>query len=117
MASTELRRKARKNRVVSKLRQDNIKRLTRKPVLKLVDIEKIKEEFAAKAASKKKTASEKVEKEPVKKAEAKAAVKEKVAEKKVVKNGPKKSTASAGVKKTAPKTKKETPDKKKEDKA
>ncbi len=111
MASTELKRKARKNRVVSKLRKDNIKRLTRKPVLKLVDIEKIKEEFAAKAAEKKKPAPEEKAKEHVNVPEVKAEKKKEApkAEK------PKETTVA--VKKTKPKSTKKAPAKKKETKA
>ena len=46
MASTRLVRKALRNRTVSKRRVSAIKRLTSKPVIKNVDIEQIKEEFA-----------------------------------------------------------------------
>ena len=50
MASTRLVRKALRNRTVSKRRVSAIKRLTSKPVIKNVDIEQIKEEFANKKA-------------------------------------------------------------------
>ena len=50
MAVTRLVRKAKKNRTVSKKRVKNIKRLTSTPVIKNVDIEQIKEEFAKKKA-------------------------------------------------------------------
>ena len=50
MASTRLVRKALRNRTVSKKRVSTIKRLTSKPVIKNVDIEQIKEEFANKKA-------------------------------------------------------------------
>ena len=50
MASTRLVRKALRNRTVSKRRVSTIKRLTSKPVIKNVDIEQIKEEFANKKA-------------------------------------------------------------------
>ena len=50
MAITRLVRKAKKNRVVSKKRVTNIKRLTKTPVIKNVDIEQIKAEFANKKA-------------------------------------------------------------------
>ena len=50
MASTKLVRKALRNRAVSRKRQDDIKRLKSKPVIKNVDIEEIKEEFAKKPA-------------------------------------------------------------------
>ena len=57
MGATSLKRKARKNRVVSKRRQQKIKLNTAKPVIKKIDLEKIKEEFAAKSkgADKKET--------------------------------------------------------------
>lgn len=51
MGATSLKRKARKNRVVSSLRQQRIKLNTARPVIKKVDVEKIKEEFAAKPKS------------------------------------------------------------------
>jgi hypothetical protein len=51
MAITRLVRKALRNRTVSRKRQDNLKRLIAKPVLKNVDIEQIKEEFASKKAA------------------------------------------------------------------
>ena len=50
MASTRLVRKARRNRVVSRQRVNTIKRLTSKPVIKKVDVEQIKEEFASQKA-------------------------------------------------------------------
>ncbi len=55
MASQRLKRKALRNRVRVKVRNQRIKDLLTKPVIKTVDVEKIKEEFAAakKAASKK----------------------------------------------------------------
>ena len=62
MAGTSLKRKARKNRVVAKRRQDNIKRLSAKPVIQNVDVEAIKEEFAAKSGKGKK--AEKKEEAP-----------------------------------------------------
>jgi hypothetical protein len=51
MAITRLVRKALRNRVVSRKRQDSLKRLMAKPVIKNVDIEQIKEEFASKKAA------------------------------------------------------------------
>ncbi|MDH5607975.1 MAG: hypothetical protein OEY56_00720 [Cyclobacteriaceae bacterium] len=59
MAVTRLERKGRKNRVVSKKRTTNIKRLSSKPVIKNVDIEAIKEEFAKKAGATKAKATKK----------------------------------------------------------
>jgi len=61
MAATSLKRKARKNRTVARKRVDNIQRLQQKPVIKNVDIEAIKAEFAE--ADKKKPAAKKAEKE------------------------------------------------------
>lgn len=51
MAVTRLKRKGKKNRVVSKLRIQNMKLLAARPVISNVDIEAIKEEFKAKAAA------------------------------------------------------------------
>jgi pimeloyl-CoA synthetase len=51
MASTKLVRKAQRNRAVSRQRRNTIKRLTTRPVIKNVDIEEIKEEFAKKKAA------------------------------------------------------------------
>ncbi len=49
---TRLYRKARRNRVVAKGKTANIKRLSAKPVMKSVDVEAIKKEFAANAGGK-----------------------------------------------------------------
>ncbi|MGB3181649.1 MAG: hypothetical protein WBB45_09680 [Cyclobacteriaceae bacterium] len=65
MAVTSLKRKARKNRVVAKRRQDAMKRLNTQPVIKQIDIEEIKKEFAGKSgkkADKKKEEAPKAEK-------------------------------------------------------
>ena len=131
MASTRLVRKALRNRTVSKKRVNAIKRLTSKPVIKNIDIEQIKEEFANKPA---KPAAKK-EEAPVKEApaaEPKAEIQEaapkgetKKVENKVETAAPeakeeKKSTAKkVPAKKAAPKAKKEAAPKakKKEDKA
>lgn len=48
MASTVLKRKARRNKVTSKQRTQNIDLLTAKPVIKNVDVEAIKAEFEKK---------------------------------------------------------------------
>jgi hypothetical protein len=74
MAITRLVRKALRNRTVSRKRQDNLKRLTLKPVIKNVDIEQIKEEFANKkaASASKKAASAKEDAKVVKEAAPKA---------------------------------------------
>ena len=44
MAVTRLKRKERKNKTVSKLRTQNIKLLTKTPVIKKVDIEDLKKQ-------------------------------------------------------------------------
>ncbi|UII24393.1 hypothetical protein [Fulvivirga ligni] len=46
MAVTRLKRKAKRNKVRSKVRVETIQRLNTKPVIKSVDVEQIKEEFA-----------------------------------------------------------------------
>jgi hypothetical protein len=50
MAVTRLKRKEKRNRAKANNRVNAIKQLTKKPVIKNVDIEAIKAEFAAKAA-------------------------------------------------------------------
>lgn len=70
MAVTRLERKGRKNKAKASKRNQSIKLLNRKPVIKNVDIEEIKAEFSKLGDSKK--AEPKAEKkEPVKKAAAK----------------------------------------------
>lgn len=49
MAVTRLKRKAKRNKTKAAVRQANIKRLNTKPVIKSVDVEAIKAEFAGKA--------------------------------------------------------------------
>ncbi|MEQ9297529.1 MAG: hypothetical protein RIF33_03150 [Cyclobacteriaceae bacterium] len=49
MAVTRLKRKGRRNKLVSKQRLSTIKNLTSKPVITNVDIEEIKAEFKASA--------------------------------------------------------------------
>lgn len=49
MAVTRLKRKNRKLKSRSKVRQATIKNLNAKPVIKSVDVEAVKEEFKAKA--------------------------------------------------------------------
>ena len=83
MAGTSLKRKARKNRVVAKKRVDAIQRLQSQPVIKNVDIEAIKAEFAKSAkkpAAKKETAAKEDKTEEPK--AKKAAPKKKAATKK-----------------------------------
>ena len=53
MASTRLQRKARRNKARAKKKVATIQRLNQKPVIKNVDIEEIKKEFAQKKAGKK----------------------------------------------------------------
>ncbi len=53
MAVTRLKRKERKNRAVANNKQAAIKDLTKKPVIRNVDVEAIKKEFAEKANSEK----------------------------------------------------------------
>lgn len=54
MAVTRYKRKARKDKSLASVRRQSLKNQNFQPVAKSVDIEKIKEEFKAKAASKKK---------------------------------------------------------------
>ncbi len=117
MASTRLVRKALRNRSKAKKRINLIKRLTSKPVIKNVDIEQIKEEFAnmkAKPAAKKETP---VKEEP--KAEKTVVETPKVEVKAEEKKAPKATTEAKEVKKSEPKAKKEAAPKaeKKEDAA
>lgn len=49
MSVTRLKRKGRKDKAVAARRRTNLKNQNFKPVAKVVDIEKIKEEFKAKA--------------------------------------------------------------------
>jgi len=53
MAVTRLKRKNRKDKSKSKVRRQSLKNQNFKPVMKGVDIEKVKEEFKAAAATKK----------------------------------------------------------------
>ena len=48
MAVTRLKRKGRKDKSLSAVRRQSLKNLNFQPVIKNVDIEKIKEEFKAK---------------------------------------------------------------------
>jgi hypothetical protein len=86
MAVTRLERKGRRNKLVAKQRKSTIKGLTAKPVIKNIDIEEIKAEFAANAESqkpKKEAPKDKVEEvAPVAEATAEAVVEEKAPEKK-----------------------------------
>jgi hypothetical protein len=49
MAVTRLKRKSRRDRSKSKVRKVSLKNQNFKPVIRSVDIEKVKEEFKAKA--------------------------------------------------------------------
>lgn len=51
MGVTRLKRKEKRNRAKANNRQAKIKQITAKPVIKNVDIEAIKKEFAAKAGA------------------------------------------------------------------
>jgi len=115
MAVTRLKRKGRRNKVVAKAKVKRIQRLNASPVIKQVDVEKIKEEFAA--AIKRKMVEQK--EEPKAKA-----VEAEVKEAKPKKEAPKKETSGTAkgkptAKKTAdkkPVAKKAAPKEKKEDK-
>lgn len=52
MAVTRLKRKNRKDKSVASVRRTTLKNQSFKPVMKMVDIEKIKEDFKTKKASK-----------------------------------------------------------------
>lgn len=68
MAVTRLKRKGLRNKAKANVRLQEIKRLTTTPVIKNVDVEAIKEEFAKKSASK---AAPKAKKEEATEAKAK----------------------------------------------
>jgi hypothetical protein len=51
MGGTSIKRKERKNRVKAKRRQQDVKLLTKRPVLKNIDVEAIKETFNKKPSS------------------------------------------------------------------
>ncbi len=53
MAVTRFKRKGRKDKSKASIRRQSLKNQNFKPVIKSVDIEKIKEEFKANAAAKK----------------------------------------------------------------
>ena len=61
MAVTRLKRKEKKNVARAKARVKEIKRLNKKPVIKNVDIEAIKAEFASKSTKVEKKAAKKEE--------------------------------------------------------
>ncbi len=54
MGVTRLKRKERKNRAVANNKQAAIKDLTKKPIIRNVDVEAIKKEFAQKAKTEQK---------------------------------------------------------------
>ena len=78
MGVTRLKRKGLRNKAKAKTRQENIKKLTKQPPIKQVDVEAIKAEFEKKGGSKKseKPKAEATAKEeaPVKKDAAKDAI-------------------------------------------
>jgi hypothetical protein len=84
MGATSLKRKARKNRVVAQQRVDTIQRLQTQPVIKNVDVDAIKAEFAktAKKPEAKKETAAKEDKAEAPKAKKAAAPKKKAAPKK-----------------------------------
>jgi hypothetical protein len=106
MAITRLKRKEKRNRVKSKVRRVNIQRLNAVPVIKSVDVDKIKEEFAENL---KKPAAKKVEapKAEVKAKEVEAPKAEKPAKKAAPKAETKEAAPKAVKKKAAPKKKAE----------
>ncbi|HNP19979.1 MAG TPA: hypothetical protein PKL31_16185 [Fulvivirga sp.] len=115
MAITRLKRKGKRNKVRAKVRKTNIQRLNAVPVIKSVDIEKIKEEFAENA--KKPAAKKETPKAEVKATE--APKEEKTAKTKAAPKAEKKAAAPKAEKKeAAPKAekKKAAPKKKAEDK-
>lgn len=100
MAVTRLKRKAKRNKVKAKVRQESIQRLNSKPVIKSVDVEQIKEEFkkGSKGTAKADTKKADTKKEEAK-AEAKAPAKEAKAEKAEEPKAEKKETKKAAPKK------------------
>ena len=103
MAITRLKRKALRNKLTSKLRNQKLALESSTPVIKNVDIEALKEEFkkAPKAAKAEKATTAKVEvKEEAPK---KVAAKKPVAKKEVAPKAEKKEAKKAPAKKAAPK--------------
>lgn len=102
MAVTRLKRKAKRNKVKAKVRQESIQRLNTKPVIRSVDVEKIKEEFkqgskgTAKAKKEAAPAEAAAERTEAKKAAPKKAAK---AEKEEAPKAEKKETKKAAPKK------------------
>lgn len=123
MGGTVLKRKAQRNKVKAKVRIADIKRLTTKPVLRNIDIEQIKAEFADKAKAAEEAARTKATKKTTEAAEVTPAVEnipdevkpvilEKTAEPEVAKTAkaPKKPKAKADDDASAPvAAKKKTP--------
>ncbi len=115
MASTKLVRKALRNRAVSRKRVNAIKRLTTKPVIKNVDIEQIKEEFAKKKVAPTAKKEAPVKEEP--KAESKEVKKEAPKAEETPKAESAEKAPEATEKKKAPVKKAAPKAEKKEDKA
>lgn len=69
MGGTSIKRKERKNRVKSKKRLEAVRRLTKRPVLKNIDIEAIKEDFTKNSKVEKSTGDKPPTNEEVKKLE------------------------------------------------
>jgi len=101
MAITRLKRKALRNKLTSKLRNQKLALESSTPVIRNVDIEALKEEFKkAPKAEKATTAKVEVKEEAPKK---KVAAKKPVAKKEVAPKAEKKEAKKAPAKKAAPK--------------
>jgi len=125
MGGTALKRKARRNKTRVKARNHTLKVQGFKPVIKMVDVDAIKEEFKNNPPAKSAKTKADTAKAEVKAVETKTPVKEKkeaakkpaaakAKEKEVADKSPKAEVKKPAAKKTASKAKKEQP---KEDKA
>jgi len=105
MASTRLLRKAKRNKAVARKRKQDIKMLSSKPVIRRVDIEALKAEFATKSKKPAAKKEEKVEAKVEVVEQKSAAVEEKVekAPEAKVEVKEEKTTKKPAAKKTAPK--------------
>ena len=114
MASTRLKRKAKRNKAVAKKRTQDIKLLTSKPTIKKVDVEELKKEFLAKP---KKAPAKKEEEAPKEVVEKVEAAEKKVEVKTEAKAKPKAKAETEAKKPAAkkPAAKKATPNKKEQD--
>ena len=116
MAVTRLKRKGRRNKVVAKAKVKRILRLNASPVIKKVDVEKIKEEFAA---AMERTSADLANAAKAKKVDKKLEIKAEKTEAVAVEEKPKKATETKDKKPAAKKSsdKKPTAKKTKEPKA